>query len=108
MSRELGVVAELRRYRVKSLAAEALQSATASLSSSMVGVFDTFPLSLLARQSVGSIEGLVGKPLGPLRFRPNVLIDASEPGPFPEDDWCVAILPMGSFHGRMDKRDNTA
>lgn len=74
------------------------------------GVFDTFPLSVLTVQSVESLAALVGRPLEPLRFRPNILIDAASPdvaplGAFPEDDWCGAILRIGAFRCRLDKRD---
>jgi uncharacterized protein len=36
------------------------------------GVFDTFPLSLLTVQRVEGLSSLVGQPLEPLRFRPNI------------------------------------
>lgn len=69
------------------------------------GVFDTFPLSLLTVQSVEGLSGLVGQPLGPLRFRPNILINACEPDPYPEDRWAGAVLRIGAFRCRLDKRD---
>jgi uncharacterized protein len=69
------------------------------------GIFDTFPLSLLTFQSVSSLSALVGQQLSPLRFRPNLLIDATESDPFPEDAWRGSILRIGSFRLRLDKRD---
>ncbi|HBY64578.1 MAG TPA: MOSC domain-containing protein [Solibacterales bacterium] len=69
------------------------------------GVFDTFPLSVLTVQSVEGLAGIVGRPLSPLRFRPNILIDASEAGPFPEEGWCGAVLRLGTLRCRLDKRD---
>lgn len=69
------------------------------------GVFDTFPLSLLTIQSVEGLSGLVGQPLGPLRFRPNILVDARVSEPFPEDRWAGAILRIGTLRCRLDKRD---
>lgn len=69
------------------------------------GVFDTFPLSLVTVQSVEGLSSLVGQPLAPLRFRPNILMDASEGDPFPEDRWVGAILRIGSLRFRLDKRD---
>jgi len=69
------------------------------------GVFDTFPLSVLTVQSVESLASLVAQTLTPLRFRPNILIDASEPGAFPEEAWCGAILRLGTLRCRLDKRD---
>lgn len=69
------------------------------------GVFDTFPLSLLTVQSVDSLAGLVERSLTPLRFRPNILIEASDADAFPEDAWCGAILRVGTLRCRLDKRD---
>lgn len=69
------------------------------------GVFDTFPLSLLTVQSVEGLSGLVGQSLTPLRFRPNLLINASESESFPEDGWAGAILRAGTVRFRLDKRD---
>ena len=69
------------------------------------GVFDTFPLSLLTVQSVDGLSGLVGQPLAPLRFRPNILIGACESDSFPEDRWAGAILRIGTLRCRLDKRD---
>lgn len=73
------------------------------------GVFDTFPISVLTVQSVESLGGLVGQALSPMRFRPNILIDAGEPGEavgaFPEDEWCGGILRLGTLRCRLDKRD---
>lgn len=69
------------------------------------GVFDTFPLSILTMQSVAGLSGLVGQPLAALRFRPNILIDASGAEPFPEDGWAGAILRTGTLRCRLDKRD---
>jgi len=69
------------------------------------GVFDTFPISLLSIQSVGSLSKLVSAPLSALRFRPNILIDCSESDPFPEDAWGGAILNIGSLRCRLDSRD---
>lgn len=69
------------------------------------GVFDTFPLSVLTVQSVEGLSALVGQTLGPLRFRPNILINASESDPFPEDRWAGATLLIGTLRCRLDKRD---
>ena len=70
------------------------------------GIFDTFPLSLLTVQSLEGLSDLVGESLAPLRFRPNILIDASESqGTFPEDEWVGAVLRIGSLRCRVDVRD---
>jgi len=69
------------------------------------GVFDTFPLSFLTVQSVEGLSDVVGQALLPLRFRPNILINASEPVPFPEDGWAGATLRAGGLRCRLDRRD---
>ena len=69
------------------------------------GVFDTFPLSVLTIQSVEGLSGLVGQSLMPLRFRPNILINACESDSFPEDRWVGAVLRIGSLRCRVDVRD---
>lgn len=69
------------------------------------GVFDTFPLSVLTTQSVSSLGELVARTLTPLRFRPNLVIEASDAGAFPEEDWCGSILRIGTFRCRLDRRD---
>jgi uncharacterized protein YcbX len=69
------------------------------------GVFDTFPLSVLTVQSVQGLSGLVGQSLGPLRFRPNIVISASESDSFPEDRWVGATLRIGAMRCRVDVRD---
>jgi uncharacterized protein YcbX len=69
------------------------------------GIFDTFPLSLLTTQTLAGLAALVGTPLDVQRFRPNLLIDAPDGGPFPEDDWVGSILRIGRARVRVDKRD---
>jgi uncharacterized protein YcbX len=70
-----------------------------------VGVFDTFPLSLISSQTIRALGTLVGQELDPQRFRPNLLIDVSDPAPFPEDSWVGSTLRMGALRMRVDKRD---
>lgn len=67
------------------------------------GVFDVMPLSLLTTGSVAAVEQRVG-PLAPLRFRPNLLVDA-EDGAFAEDGWVGAALRVGELGMRVDQRD---
>jgi len=68
------------------------------------GVFDTMPLSLLTTQTVAGLGELVGRDLGAARFRPNLLVDASE-GAFPEDAWVGRVLRVGGLRMRVDQRD---
>jgi uncharacterized protein len=69
------------------------------------GVFDTMPLSVLTSQSVDWLSAVVGQALEPLRFRPNILIDASGSGSFPEARWVGATLRIGTLRCRIDKPD---
>jgi uncharacterized protein YcbX len=69
------------------------------------GVFDTLPLSLITTQTLAGLAALVGAPLDVRRFRPNLLIEAPDGGPFPEDAWVGSVLRLGAARVRVDKRD---
>jgi hypothetical protein len=78
------------------------------------GIFDTMPLSILTTQSLASLAALVQRELTPLRFRPNLVIEAvadpaddaaARPGPFPEDAWVGRVLHIGALAMRVDQRD---
>ena len=69
------------------------------------GVFDTFPLSLITTQTIARLSETVGVPLDVQRFRPNILVEAAEPAPFPEDSWVGRVLRIGRMSMRIDKRD---
>jgi uncharacterized protein len=69
------------------------------------GIFDTFPLSLVTTATVRALEGMAGAPLDPLRFRPNLLVEAAGGEPFAEDAWVGAVLAVGGLRMRVDKRD---
>ena len=47
------------------------------------GIFDTMPLSVITTQTVAGLSALVDADLDVLRFRPNLLIEASGEAPFP-------------------------
>lgn len=68
------------------------------------GVFDTMPLSLLTTQSLAGLGRLVGMELAAVRFRPNILVEASA-GDFPEDAWIGRVLRAGGLRMRVDQRD---
>ncbi|MDX6207540.1 MAG: uncharacterized protein QOF39_3597 [Frankiales bacterium] len=68
------------------------------------GVFDWMPLSLLSTGSVASLEDLLGSGLDPLRFRPNILVEAIGDG-YPEDAWIGRTLRIGGMAMRGDERD---
>ena len=69
------------------------------------GIFDTFPLSLITTQSMAALAEMAGIPLAVERFRPNILVEASGPEPFIEDDWVGRVLRIGGICMRIDKRD---
>jgi Uncharacterized Fe-S protein len=69
------------------------------------GIFDTMPLSVISLQTISALSAVVGQELGPLRFRPNLVIDASTDSDFPEDAWVGKTLNIGGFTMRVDKRD---
>ena len=73
------------------------------------GTFDWLPLTLLTTSSVTSLEdlvedGMTATTLDPLRFRPNILVDAAGTG-FPEDAWVGRTLRIGGIRMRGDERD---
>ena len=67
------------------------------------GVFDAMPLSLVSSQTVAALGTLVGSELDPLRFRPNLLIEATEP--FEEETWVGSVLQVGGMRMRVDQQD---
>ncbi len=69
------------------------------------GVFDTFPLSLITTQTIERLAQTVGMPLDVRRFRPNILVEATDATDFPEDRWVGRILRVGTLRMRVDKRD---
>ena len=69
------------------------------------GIFDTFPLSLITTQTITRLGEIVGDRLDVQRFRPNVLVEAADDTPFPEDAWVGRVLRFGSVRMRVDKRD---
>ena len=86
------------------LAAE-LFSAGARIVRQDRGVFDAFPLSLVSTQSIEGLEESVQRELHVSRFRPNILMRATNGGPFVEDSFVGAILRIGELRMRVDKRD---
>ena len=70
------------------------------------GVFDAMPLSLISTQTLAALGELAGRELDALRFRPNLLIDASDPAPFQEEAWVGATLRIGGMRMRIDQRDD--
>lgn len=69
------------------------------------GIFDTFPLSLITTQTIAQLGEKLGAILDVQRFRPNLLIEADNDAPFPEDAWVGCTLNVGGIRMRVDKRD---
>ena len=69
------------------------------------GIFDTFPLSVITTQTIARLGEEVGARLDVQRFRPNILVDAADEAPFPEDGWVGCVLRLGGLRLRVDKRD---
>jgi uncharacterized protein len=69
------------------------------------GIFDTFPLSLITTQTIARLGEMVSARLDVQRFRPNILVEATEQTPFPEDCWVGCVLRIGDMRMRVDKRD---
>jgi uncharacterized protein YcbX len=69
------------------------------------GVFDTMPLSLISAQTLASLSASTGSELNVLRFRPNLLVEATSAEEFPEDAWVGGMLQIGSTRLRVDGRD---
>lgn len=69
------------------------------------GVFDAAPLSLITTQAVAGLGVLVGRELDVRRFRPNLLVEATGRGEFPEDEWVGAVLQFGGVQMRVDRHD---
>jgi uncharacterized protein len=68
------------------------------------GNFDSSTVSVISVQAVAALSELVGRPLGPVRFRPNLVIDA--PGhEFPEEALLGRRLSVGAATVRLDRRD---
>ena len=69
------------------------------------GTFDSMAVSVVTAQSIASLGCLVGHELNPVRFRPNLVVDAPEGGPYPEDAWTGAVLAVGTARLRVDRPD---
>jgi uncharacterized protein YcbX len=70
------------------------------------GIFDTFPLSLITTQTIARLGERVGARLDVQRFRPNILVEATDEAPFAEDSWVGCVLRIGGMRLRVDKRDS--
>ena len=65
------------------------------------GAFDAMPLSLISTHAIADLGALVGASLDPQRFRPNLLVEATER----EDAWIGSTLRIGGMAMRADQPD---
>jgi uncharacterized protein YcbX len=70
------------------------------------GVFDTMPLSLITTQTVAELSARAAVELEPLRFRPNLVVEAEGSEPFAEEEWVGSVLRIGAAAMRVDQRDS--
>src|SRR3954452_21640207 len=71
------------------------------------GVFDAMPLSLITTQSVAALGARLDMGIEPIRFRPNLVVEAVGEEPLQEDAWVGAVLRIGtSMAMRLDQRDS--
>ena len=69
------------------------------------GVFDTLPISLITTQTLEALGARLATELNVQRFRPNLLIAATDAAAYPEDAWVGRVLQIGAARVRVDKRD---
>ena len=55
---------------------------------------DESPVHVVTTAGLRAVAALLGKPVDPARFRPNVVLDVPGTG-FPEDEWCGRTLELG-------------
>jgi uncharacterized protein YcbX len=67
------------------------------------GIFDTFPLSMISVQTVARLGAMIEADLTPVRFRPNLVLDAG--ADFAEEAWVGRVLRVGGLRMRVDTRD---
>jgi len=59
------------------------------------GIFDDASISVIASDTVGEIGRLAGHSPDARRFRPNIVVRLSRPGPFQEEEWLGGVLSFG-------------
>ena len=59
------------------------------------GIFDDASLSVITSHTAGEVCRLAGKSADVRRFRPNIVVRATRPIPFEEDQWVGGVLTFG-------------
>lgn len=69
------------------------------------GLQDSMPLPLISPATVAELCRRADVPYEPLRFRPNLLVETGNDGPFAEDAWVGRTLTVGDAVLRVDRHD---
>jgi len=100
----LSIRAETLRVELEKLASEPLH-----LQHLWRGCFDAMDISLITLDSIRTISSSTSRILETSRFRPNLVLEAKDPKPFPEEAWIGETLRIGdrpdSAWLRADRRD---
>lgn len=59
------------------------------------GIFDAMPVSLFSTSTLQTLTTAVGQALTMPRFRPNLVVETDQPGPFPEQAWLNQTVTLG-------------
>jgi len=59
------------------------------------GIFDETAISVIAVDTIREIGRMAGRTLDVRQFRPNILVRATTPVPFQEDQWIGGVLSFG-------------
>lgn len=70
------------------------------------GAFDSMPVSILTTASIASLGVLLGREIETERFRPNIVVRASESGGFPEEKWVHRSILIGKGAEKLMLRVN--
>jgi uncharacterized protein len=71
-----------------------------------IGAFDSMPVSILSRPVIEGIAASTGHDIDIRQFRPNIVVEPSDPECLPECDWVGSTLRLGSSAAiRVDRPD---
>ena len=60
------------------------------------GTFDSMDVSLISYNAIRALSQTAGQALELERFRPNIVVEALDGNPYPEDEWIGQLLAVGS------------
>lgn len=94
------------RYQVDDPALAARLGGGVNVTRLRRGLYDAMPLSVISTATVAEACDRVGVPRDPQRFRPNLLVEATDDRPFGENDWVGMTLSVGDTVIRVDRRNS--